>query len=175
LRSGCAAIAQRVRSHCAAGEQTLRSGCAALRSFITQRYAVGAQPLRSETSVRNGCVFFITQSLRSQYAQGNLLMNESVIHTPKYAYAQELKVLRAADGILTVEKHPKPLFNRSGRVWTPTTACTQALYERQRESLNGTHVMQNALWGITGFDVQQCVSMFVCVCTCMYVLCICIY
>jgi hypothetical protein len=41
--------------------------------------------------------------------------------------------------------------------------------------LNGTHVMQNALWGITGFDVQQCVSMSVCVCICMYVHCICMY
>ncbi len=68
MRTGCAAIAQLVRSHCAAGVQTLRSGCAALRSFITQSYAVGAQPLSSETRVRNGCVFFITQSLRSHYA-----------------------------------------------------------------------------------------------------------
>ncbi len=67
-------IAQRVRSHCAADAQTLRSGCAALRSFITQHYAVCVQPLRSETRVRNGYVFFITQSLRSHYAQSNLLM-----------------------------------------------------------------------------------------------------
>ena len=102
-------------------------------------------------------------------------LHEPAVHPPKYAYAQELKVLRAADGLLTVEKHPKRLFNRNGRVWTPTAACTQALYERQRQALNGTHVMQNALWGITGFDVQQCVSMSVCVCICMYVHCICMY
>ncbi len=74
LRSVFAAIAQWLRSHCAAGAQTLRSGCAALRSFITQRCAVGAQPLRSKTRVRNGCVIVITQPLRSHYAQGNLLM-----------------------------------------------------------------------------------------------------
>jgi hypothetical protein len=102
-------------------------------------------------------------------------LHEPAVHPPKYAYAQELKVLRAADGLLTVEKHPKRLFNRNGRVWKPTDACTQALYERQRQALNGTHVMQNALWGITGFDVQQCVSMSVCVCICMYVHCICMY
>ena len=102
-------------------------------------------------------------------------LNDPAAHPPKYAYAQELKVLRAADGLLTMEKHPKRPFNRNGRVWTPTAACTQALYERQRGALNGTHIMQNALWGITGFDVQQCVSMSVCVCICMYVHCICMY
>jgi hypothetical protein len=102
-------------------------------------------------------------------------LHEPAAHPPKYGRAQELKVLRAADGLLTVEKHPKRLFTRNGRVWKPTAECTQALYERQREALNGTHIMQNALWGITGFDVQQCVSLSVCVCICMYVHCICMY
>ena len=94
-------------------------------------------------------------------------LNEPVIHPPKYAYAQELKVKRAADGI-TMDAGGKRLFDRDGHEWTPTDECSQALYERQRAALNGTHVMHNALWGITGFDVQQCVS----VCMYMYLYCI---
>ena len=56
------------------GEQPLLSVCAALRRFITQRYAVVAQQLRSETLVRNGCVIVNYAALRSGYAQDNLLI-----------------------------------------------------------------------------------------------------
>ena len=94
-------------------------------------------------------------------------LNEPVVCPPKYAHAQEVKVLRAADGLFP-EMGGKKLFDRNGSVWTPTAECSQALYERQRAALHGTHIMHNALWGITGFDVQQCVSMSVCVCMCMY-------
>jgi hypothetical protein len=39
-------------------------------------------------------------------------LHEFLVPPPKYTYAQELKVLRAADGLLTVEKQPKRLFDR---------------------------------------------------------------
>jgi hypothetical protein len=94
-------------------------------------------------------------------------LHEPVDHPPKYAYSQEMKVLRAADGYTT----GKRLFTRTGSVWTPTADCTQALYERTRQTLNGTHIMHNALWGVKCSDVQQCVSIRMC----MYLECICMY
>ena len=88
-------------------------------------------------------------------------LHEPVEHNPKYAYSQELKVLAAADGKL--DRRAGPLFQRNGSVWTPT--CSKAAYERQRKALNGTHIMANALSGVRAFDVQQCVS----ICMCMHV------
>jgi hypothetical protein len=80
-----------------------------------------------------------------------------VQHAPKYAHAQEVKVLRAADG--TLNDKAGRLFNRQGSNWKPTDGCTKAAYERQRKALNGTHVMPNRLWGIKGLDVQHMVCM----------------
>ena len=80
-----------------------------------------------------------------------------VQHAPKYAYAQELKVLRAADG--TLNDKAGRLFNRQCSDWKPTDGCSKAAYERQRKALNGTHVMPNRLWRIKGFDVQRMVCM----------------
>jgi hypothetical protein len=98
-----------------------------------------------------------------------------VQHAPKYAYAQELKVLRAADG--TLNDKAGRLFNRQGSDWKPTDGCSKAAYERQRKALNGTHVMPNRLWRIKGFDVQRmvCMSMYITVYAhiCRYIKCIC--
>ena len=96
-------------------------------------------------------------------------------HALKYAHAQEAKVLRAADGVLN-DKAGK-LFNRQGSRWTPTAGCNKAAYERQRKALNGTHVMPNSLWGITGFDVQRmvCICMYHLVCVCILYVCACIF
>jgi hypothetical protein len=69
------------------------------------------------------------------------------------------------------------LFNRQGSRWTPTAGCNKAAYERQRKALNGTHVMPNSLWGITGFDVQRmvCICMYHLVCVCILYVCACIF
>ena len=50
------------------------------------------------------------------------------------------------------------LFDRDHRnpmVWKPTRDCTKARYERVRKAIGGTHIMPNAFWGITLFDVQR--------------------
>jgi hypothetical protein len=99
-------------------------------------------------------------------------LHETNDHNPKYAYAQQRKVLAAADGKL--DRAAGPLFHRNGSVWTPQ--CSKAAYEKQRKALSGTHIMPNALWGVRAFDVQQCVS----ICMYMYVfeyvyVCICMY
>jgi hypothetical protein len=70
--------------------------------FITQRYAVGAQPLRSETRVRNGCVIVITQPLRSHYAQGNLLMEPIQHYTgivEAFPYHWGTELFQASSGV----------------------------------------------------------------------------
>ena len=81
-------------------------------------------------------------------------LHEPAEFPPKYSYSQELKVLRAADGLLN--NKTGPLFRRQGSFWSPLTN-NKAAYERQRKALNGTHIMPNALWGVKGFDVQQMV------------------
>ena len=95
-------------------------------------------------------------------------------HAPKYAHSQEVKVNRAADGMLNDKA--RKLFDRQGSKWKPTDECNKAAYERQRKALNGTHVMPNRLWRIKGFDVQRMVCMYACICRYMYVFdCICLY
>jgi hypothetical protein len=98
-------------------------------------------------------------------------LHEPVSHPPKHAYSVEAKVLRAADGL---NPGVKRLFDRDGSVWTPTVHCNKAVYERERKALNGTHIMHNALWGVRGFDVQQCVSVCI-VCIGMYHIYMCMY
>ena len=93
-------------------------------------------------------------------------LHEPVDHPLKSAAQQEAKVLRVADGLNTTGTR---LFRRNGSDWTATDQCTSAAYERERNALNGTHIMHNAMWGITGFDVQQCVSER---CICLYHVCI---
>ena len=84
------------------------------------------------------------------------------------AFTLSARVLRSADGYNT----GKPVFKRSGDVWTPTQHCRKAAYEPQRKALNDTHIMPNVLWNVvTGFNVQQMV-MSVSVCIIDFVVCI---
>ena len=74
----------------------------------------------------------------------------------KVASKVQESVYKAADGEFCPNK--QPLFDRTGPgpLWRPT--CSQAAYERTRTVLNGTHVMPNAFWNRSGFDVQQMVK-----------------
>jgi hypothetical protein len=77
LRSGCAAFAQWVSSHCAVGVQPLLSGCASLRSSvqplcsgcaaITQWCTAIAQRVRTTTGLLRSRCAAIVQWVRSHY------------------------------------------------------------------------------------------------------------
>ena len=81
-------------------------------------------------------------------------LDEPAEFAPKYAYSQEMKVNRAAYGLLNDKAGC--LFRRQGSFWS-AVSDNKAAYERQRKALNGTHIMHNALWGVKAFDVQQMV------------------
>ena len=75
----------------------------------------------------------------------------------KHGSEVQAEVYKAADGVFS---KGIPLFNRMGPgpVWRPTTQCSKALYESTRkDKLNGTHIMDNAFWNRSGFDVQTMV------------------
>ena len=62
-------------------------------------------------------------------------------------------------GIMMIPGQAKAakLFERDRRSdvkWKPTRHCIKASYERSRKAVRGTHLMENAFWGKTGFDVQ---------------------
>jgi len=98
-------------------------------------------------------------------------LHEPAEFPPKYAYMQETKVNRTADGLLNDKAGC--LFRRQGSVWTPISD-NKAAYERQRKALNGTHIMPNAWWGVKAFDVQQmvrhCIYIYIHADTCIYML-----
>ena len=52
---------------------------------------------------------------------------------------------------------PKPvrLFDFRGGCWHPTDHCTKARYKRARKAIGGVHLMENAFWLVSGFDVQR--------------------
>ena len=93
-------------------------------------------------------------------------LDEPAEFAPKYAYSQESKVNRAADGLLNDKAGC--LFRRQGFVWTPFSD-NKAAYERQRKALNGTHIMPNAWWGVKAFDVQQMVGIYTYTCVYMHI------
>jgi hypothetical protein len=82
-------------------------------------------------------------------------LHEPVEHPPKHAHAMKAKVERIADGYNISAKR---LFCREGTAWSPTDDCNPTLYEKRRAATGGIHIMPNALWDITGCDVQHCVS-----------------
>ena len=74
-------------------------------------------------------------------------------------------VHRAADGRMTGRK----LFERKkdGDVnWKHTPACSQAAYWNARKAMGGYHLVENAFWGKSLFDVQ----LQVCICMYKYIL-----
>jgi len=86
-------------------------------------------------------------------------LHEPVEFPLKSAERVRRQVYRAADGMMMIPGQAKAakLFERDRRSdvkWKPTRHCTKAGYERARKALRGTHLMENAFWGKTGFDVQ---------------------
>ena len=104
-------------------------------------------------------------------------LHEPVEFPLKSADRVRRQVYRAADGIMMIPGQAKAfkLFERDRRSdvkWKPTRHCTKASYERVRKALRGTHLIENAFWGKTIFDVQKQVISYLCICVriCLYLL-----
>jgi hypothetical protein len=88
-----------------------------------------------------------------------LQLHEPVEFPLKSAERVRRQVYKAADGVMMIPGQAKAakLFERDRRSdvkWKPTRHCNKAGYERVRKALRGTHLMENAFLGKTGFDVQ---------------------
>ena len=90
---------------------------------------------------------------------------KQMLHLPgrygrKSASKVKEMVYKAADGVFS---KGVPLMNRSGPVWRPTAPINKAQYEKTRKNyLNGTHIINNAFWNVSGFDVQSMVPPVYC-------------
>jgi hypothetical protein len=111
-----------------------------------------------------------SQTCKACKCPKSALCDHSRVFPLKKAEMVQNMVMLAAKGMYPPgengERLPK-LFDRDRRnpmVWKPTRECTKARYERVRKALGGTHIMPNAFWAKTLFDVQRLVR----ICTYLY-------
>ena len=83
-------------------------------------------------------------------------------YQPKLDYKVQASVDKAAKG---VHNNGRPLFQilDPGPVWRATVHCSKSAYERARTNTSGVHIMPNAFWNLSGFDVQQMVTYSICI------------